>query len=126
MSSCLAGEYRPERHFDLDTIRSVLPSSIVGGHSLPGGRLVGSGMMSFTEMSCPIRHLSAYKFPVSEPRKKAAETQVEPRGKKTTRRVGCPCGHICDHYLKRQDNKSWQEGELGETQAGKRGWDKSR
>lgn len=34
--------------------------------------------------------------------------------------VGCDSGHICDHYLKRQDIKRTQAEEAEETQAGKK------
>lgn len=49
--------------------------------------------MPFAKMSNPI--ISAYKFPISQSpgTKQQRNCQVEPRGKKNTRQVGCHCGH---------------------------------
>ena len=78
--------------------------------------------MSFATISLQISHLSEAEGESS----RETNSQVKGRGKKTTGPVGCDSGHICGHYLKRQDTKSIWKEEVEETQAGKRRWDKRR
>lgn len=72
-------------------------------------------------------HLCLKISHLSEPREKAAEKLSSGTKRQEDRKAGgLSLWPPCDHYLKRQDNKSIQEGELEETQAGKRGRDKRR